>query len=86
MFFNTFYVCFIVLYVRFLFCVFCAFVLLCELFLHLYIAASLPFLCKFTDHCHRVENKTAVYKYYIIYNLIYHIKYLQSSGYFLKGY
>ena len=41
-------------YVCFLFCVFCV-VLFCVLFLLLYIAVSLLFLYKFTNHWHRVE-------------------------------
>ena len=51
----SFYVCFLVLYVWFLFCVFCVSVLFCVLCLLLYMAVSFLFLYKFIDHCHRLE-------------------------------
>ena len=55
MLFNILFCLFLVLYVCVLFCVFCAFVLFCVLFLLLHKAISFLFLCKFTDHWHRVE-------------------------------
>ena len=51
--YNYVAVCkFCVVYVCFLFRIFCVFVLFCLLFLRLYIAVSFLFLYKFTDHCH----------------------------------
>ena len=58
MFFKySFYICFLVLCVCFLFCVFFVFELFCVLFLLLYVALSFLFLYKFTDHCRRVETE-----------------------------
>jgi len=50
------YVCFLVLYVCFLFCVFFVLVLFCVLFRPMYILRFI-FVHTFTDHCHRVETQ-----------------------------
>ena len=44
-------------YICFLFGVYRAIVLFCVLFILLYTAVSLPFLYKFTDRCHTLENQ-----------------------------
>jgi hemerythrin-like domain-containing protein len=56
--FNTFYVCFLVLYVFSMLCILC-FVSFCVLFRLLYIAMSFLFffLNKFTDRCHHVDTR-----------------------------
>jgi hypothetical protein len=57
MFLIFFYVSVLIMRVCFLFSVFCVFVPFCVLFLLLYIAVSLIFLYKFTDHCYQVETQ-----------------------------
>jgi hypothetical protein len=57
MFFNIVLFVFLFLYVGFLFCVICPFVLFSVLFLLLYIAVYFSFLYQFTDHCHWVETQ-----------------------------
>ena len=52
----SFHVCFLVLYVLFLFCVTCVFVSFCALFLFMYVVDSFQFVYKFTDHCHRMHS------------------------------
>ena len=54
------------MYVCFLFCVFCVFVLFCVLFPLLFIAVSFLFLYKFTHHCKPSGNPFALNKYHII--------------------
>jgi hypothetical protein len=49
--------CFLIFFLRFCSCFVCLFPLLCNLYIvspSVYIAVSLLFLYKFTDHCHRV--------------------------------
>ena len=41
----------------FLFCVLCVFVFFCVLFFLMYTVVSFLFVCKFTDHCHRMETQ-----------------------------
>jgi hypothetical protein len=53
----SFYVCFLVLYYCFPFCVFCVSVLFCVLFIPVYIVVYFLFVYNFTGRCHRVKNQ-----------------------------
>jgi hypothetical protein len=75
-FYYSFYVCFLVLCVCFLFCVFCVFVLFCVLFRPMYILVCFIFVYTFTDHCHRVKTQMRLINiilYHIISYIIHHI-------------
>jgi len=54
--FNILLFCFIVSYVCFVLCIMC-FCLVMIIISPLYLAVSLLFLYKFTDHCHPVETQ-----------------------------